>query len=128
MERVGKNGGTLKSYEKGQSGNPAGRPVGKPDIISQIIQELGDITKISVIIEGYRDGRLRNIKRLRYATDGQNTVFAAIAIELLMRAVSGDIEAIKVVIERTEGRVPPPIPLNNDDLNSLLVIHTPNQS
>lgn len=108
MDRVGRNGGTLRSFEKGQSGNPAGRPRGR-GTISQIMQELGDFNDLEFSIKVTDvNGRVTH-QHMRYSSDGQDTVFAIMAIRIIWRAVQGDINAFKILLNRTEERVPPPI-------------------
>lgn len=108
MNRPGRNGGTLRSYEKGKSGNPAGRPL-KSSPISQLLAELGNFTDLEIRIEASQGGRLSGLHQLRYSTDGWQAMFALLAVQLLMRAAMGDINALKIVLDRTEGRTRPPV-------------------
>jgi hypothetical protein len=70
-----------RPFPKGQSGNPTGRPKGSlTDILRIILSEVGDTPGI---------------------TKGQQ-----IMTKLAMMANSGNIDAIKMVLERVDGKVP----------------------
>lgn len=105
MNRPGRNGGTLRSFEKGQSGNPAGRPSGR-GTISQIMNELGNFSQLELSLKVTDPLGQVSHHQLSYSVDGENTVFAVLAIQILYRALRGDINALKVLLDRTEGRVP----------------------
>ena len=125
MERKGKNGGTLRSYEKGQSGNPAGRPTKKPSLISQIIQELGDDWEdLEVTLIGYSTDKRPTVHTLRYSTHGEQVFNAIIAARLLMHCVAGNMEAIKIVLDRTEGRARPAMNIDQPSKGPLLKVIT----
>lgn len=107
MNTPGRNGGTLYPFEKGQSGNPAGRPRGS-GTISQIMKELGDFSdlELTVIVTDPQGNTTR--QHMQYSVDGKNTIFQIMAIRILLRALKGDINAFKILLDRTEGQVPKP--------------------
>ncbi|MVM29295.1 hypothetical protein GO755_04565 [Spirosoma sp. HMF4905] len=108
MNRPGRNGGTLRDFPKGQSGNPAGRPP-KQGTISQLMKQLGQCSDLELsITTTTADGQVSR-QSLTYSTDGDNTLFAIVAMQLIYRALRGDINAFKVLLDRTEGRVPRPV-------------------
>lgn len=108
MDRPGRNGGTLRDFQKGQSGNPAGRPP-KRGTISQLMKQLGQYSDLELsITTTTTDGQV-NRQNLTYSTDGDNTLFAIVAMQIIFRALRGDINAFKTLLDRTEGRVAKPV-------------------
>jgi hypothetical protein len=123
MDKKGKNGGTLRSFEKGKSGNLAGRPANR-GLISQLMQEYGQLSNGEVTIEAMQDGKLVRAYNLNYETHGNRAIFAIIAVQLLRRALGGDMEAIKIILDRTEGRIPPPMDLGGQSNGSSFKVIT----
>jgi ribosomal protein L18E len=82
----------LKPFQKGQSGNPAGRP--KTAILSNAIRK-----KLTEIDE----------------TDPQRRTYAEILVEqLVMKAKTGDVQALKEIADRTEGKARQSVSLTTD--------------
>lgn len=76
-------------FRKGQSGNPAGRPKGAPTLvpsIKRLLEQPGE------------DGRT-----------GKDRLARA----LLERAYAGEIEAIKVVLDRVDGKLTTPVDVDH---------------
>lgn len=71
-------------FVRGQSGNPRGRPRNKPELAPAL----------RALLLEHTDGR---------------TTAEAIARALIDRAITGDIEAIKVVLDRVDGKVTTPV-------------------
>ena len=122
MDRPGKNGGILRSFEKGQSGNPAGRPKSKPSLISQIIIELGDWHDLEICLVGEKTGQRPVAHQLRYSLHGEQCLNAFIAFRLLTMAMDGNIEAIQIILDRTEGRVPPSMLSAGQDISPMVEV------
>ncbi|GAB2549727.1 DUF5681 domain-containing protein [Spirosoma aerophilum] len=112
----------LKPFKPGESGNLDGRPKGS---ISQWMKEFGEATKIELRltvtdIEGKVSESSSTI-----ATDGNVTINQAIAVRGLQKALKGDYQFFREVLNRTEGRVPQPItgadggPIQVDDVTRL---------
>lgn len=85
------------SWKKGQSGNPKGRP--------PTLKEFSDALRISAyeaadakIPKGRKDNRLR-----------------AAADALMLKAMTGDVPAIKEVADRLDGKVPQAVIGGGDD-------------
>ncbi len=82
----------LKPFQKGQSGNPAGRP--KSAILSNAIRK-----KLNEIDE----------------TDPQGRTYAEVLAEqLIMKAKTGDVQALREIADRTEGKARQSIMLTSD--------------
>jgi hypothetical protein len=72
-------------FVKGQSGNPAGRPKGVPTLTPTLKR----------VLEEKDEAGLPN--------------HTAIARKLVAMALGGDLEAIKTVFDRIDGKVPQPV-------------------
>lgn len=75
----GKNGGTLKVLEKGQSGNPAGRPKKLPELDKLLAEVLGE----------EKDGM---------------TAADAILKKLRQMATQGNLRAAEILLDRAYGK------------------------
>jgi len=73
------------------------------------MKELGDLNDLEFSVKVTDVNGKVTHQHMRYSVDGQNSVFAMIAIQIIWRAVQGDIRAFKILLNRTEGRVPAPI-------------------
>ena len=89
MERKGRNGGELKSFEPGQSGNPNGRPKGVPNAATRMrrfleleMQSKNPITK----------------------EDESFTVAELMDLQIIAKAIRGDITAWEKINDRLEGK------------------------
>ena len=103
MVRPGKNGNLLPSgnqWQPGKSGNPGGRPKG------------GSITSI-----------LRELlsREVRKGFPKPKTHAHEIAQKLVTLAIAGDIKAIRIVLDRVEGRVPERVELSGE-VNTLSIV------
>jgi len=91
---------TVKEFRfpKGTSGNPKGRPK-KENCLTSLLRELleGDPNQVRKRWKGVKSGK-------RKMTGAQN-----LAIALYNKAVAGDLKAIQMIYERTEGKVPQPL-------------------
>jgi len=91
----------LKPYQfsKGQSGNPGGRPRRAP--LTDLYRQLCDCP----IPESLRTKLNRAWKANGFAKLPRGATFAeAVALRLVMKALSGDIRAIRELGDRTEGK------------------------
>lgn len=119
---------TRGRFEKGKSANPAGRPKGsknKSGLISQVLADLGDCIELKLSLDSFRDGKLVRAERLRYSIHGEQVLFRVIALRLAEMALEGNMEVIKIVLDRTEGKVPPPMAPANPLPNVRVVYFTP---
>lgn len=79
-------------FAKGQSGNPNGRPKIRPQLTPALRAVLG-----------------------KTAPDGATTNRRALAEKLVEIALAGDIQAIKLIFERVDGKVPEPLEVSGKD-------------
>ncbi len=80
-----KNFPNLKSWKKGQSGNPAGRKVGSKNV-STIVREL---------LEQDADERLLTSSNIADLANGKPTSYAqAIVLAMLKKALEGNVQAV----------------------------------
>lgn len=82
-------------WKKGQSGNPKGRPKGR--VMTATLKELVE-NKVDLMlhpITGEKNVRL--------------TMREIIILQLIKKSIKGDMEAIKTVLERIDGKVPLPM-------------------
>lgn len=83
-------------WKKGESGNPKGRPKGAKSITNTIVSLLEkEINLNAHPITGQPNVRL--------------SVREIMVLAMLKKALRGDMEAIKTVLERVEGKVPFPM-------------------
>lgn len=80
-----KNYPNLKSWKKGQSGNPAGRKVGSKNVSSIVRQILEQDADTDILI-GTRIADLTNGKPISYAQ--------AIVLAMLKKALEGNVQAV----------------------------------
>jgi hypothetical protein len=78
----------MSQFKKGQSGNPGGRPKSKP---------FTDALRIAVL-----------------EADGDTTKLRRIAAKLTEMAISGDIQAIREIFDRLEGKAHQSVELNDN--------------
>ena len=90
-------------FSKGQSGNPNGRPKVRPQLTPALRSILG-----------------------KKAPDGVMTNRRAIAEKLVEIALDGDIQAIKLIFERVDGKVPEPVEVSGPDGNPIESEHRVN--
>jgi len=84
-------------FEKGQSGNPGGRPKGKP----------------------FRDALMMEIK----AAGDDHRALRKIAAALLSKAANGDVPAINSLADRTDGKVAQAL-IGDSDEDGVRLVHT----
>lgn len=91
---MGRSGTVLKPFEKGKSGNPAGRPKGAQsmrDVIRQMLDT--DMKYYSLESMG---NRIKSKKKMKAAE--------AVATALLARAIhKGDVNAIRTILSHVDG-------------------------
>lgn len=112
-----KNGGvTGKGWVKGKSGNPKGRPK-KGSTWSEVANQLLDASELhmTLIIKG------KPIKIECVIEDG-TTIRHAVVGALIVEALKGNIQAIRELADRTEGRPAQKLELGNDELSDGFVI------
>lgn len=89
MERQGKNGGKLKSFEPGQSGNQKGRPKGVPNAK----------TRMARFLEMSINGKNPITKE-----DELFTVAELMDLQVISKAIKGDLQAWEKINDRLEGK------------------------
>jgi hypothetical protein len=89
MERQGKNGGKLKSFEPGQSGNQKGRPKGIPNAKTRMARFL----ELSI-----------NGKNPITKEDELFTVAELMDLQVISKAIKGDLQAWEKINDRLEGK------------------------
>ena len=95
----GESGNLATQFKPGQTGNPNGRPR-RP--VSDLLQRYGQARTSAVTVElTYPD---RTAEQETFSSETTDSVFAAIAVTLLAKAVAGDIQAIREILYRTEGK------------------------
>ena len=92
------NSGNLTPWVKGQSGNPNGRPK-KGKTWSEIANDLLDSNEIMIVYSTSKE-----TKDLHLQVDKNKTIRHAIVSALINEAMSGNIQAIKELYDRTEGK------------------------
>lgn len=96
-QRSNKGLQNLKMWKPGQSGNPAGRPK-KGMTISDCMRDILAGTEISVTMKQPRK------KPVTYEVSSNRNLGYAVAAAAIMRAVKGDVLAIKEVCDRVQGK------------------------
>ena len=86
---AGRNGGTLKTWEKGESGNPKGRAKG----ITHWVKELQSKKKFNVSIE--MEDEEGEITVVNKSITLKESAAKLMAIQLILRGTQGDMEAIR---------------------------------
>jgi hypothetical protein len=89
MERHGKNGGKLKSFEPGQSGKQKGRPKGVPNAKTRMARFL----ELSI-----------NGKNPITKEDELFTVAELMDLQVISKAIKGDLQAWEKINDRLEGK------------------------
>lgn len=88
-----KNYPNLKSWKKGQSGNPAGRKQGSKNV-STIVRKLLEQSAADEILQ---------TSNLAELAKGQPTSYAqAMVLAMIKKALEGDVRAVKWLAERQE--------------------------
>ena len=96
-------------FKKGHTGNPNGRPITS---ISSILKKLGEAKEIA--FEVTVTDKNGNVKTEKGNIKSKKTINELVSVQLLKKAVSGDLKAIDMVLDRTEGK-----PKQSVDLTSL---------
>jgi len=93
MFEPGVSGSVEHQFKPGQSGNPAGKAKGTPNITS----------RIKKILEMELD-----VKDPVTTKPAKKTVSEIIGLRLAKEAMSGNIKAVKIILDRVEGKVAAP--------------------
>lgn len=99
-ETQGRNGGRLKSWEKGESGNPAGRPKKLVPSMKKDGYKLTEINDTIQAIVSMTQEELKSVNDNPKATILEKTVASA----LLMSLKKGSLESVETLINRVYGR------------------------
>lgn len=96
-----------KSWEKGKSGNPNGRPL---KTLTQVLAEIGDGTCIDGVLEitdsaGIKKKIVIDAQSRKSRKGHVRTLKYMIAARLYQLAISGDLGAIKEINNRLDGAV-----------------------
>lgn len=83
-------------FEKGSSGNSAGRPRGAKNVSTILKERLAKVAPDSVLEKDFIRDYCKGKKRITHAD--------VIAARLLYSAQNGDAWAVKEILDRTEGR------------------------
>jgi hypothetical protein len=105
-------------FQKGQSGNPSGRPAGS---ISSWLKFYGSMTEIDITVTMTDTEGKKNTSSAKISTDGKSTINQLVAARGLQKAIKGDFQFWREVLNRTEGRVPQPINLGGQADNPLMI-------
>jgi len=98
----------LKSYKKGQSGNPAGRPRGSRNVSSVLAGMLQELAPDVVVEASFVKDISKGLKRA--------TIADAFAARLIYEgAVNGNLGALKEVLDRTEGKAKERLQITHKD-------------
>lgn len=89
MEREGRNGGKLKDFEKGQSGNPNGRPKGVPNTA----------TRLQRFLNATMRGKNPVTKE-----EEEFSVAELMDLQQIAKAMKGDTAAWEKILDRMEGK------------------------
>ncbi len=112
----------LKSYRKGQSGNPAGRPRGSRNVSTVLRAMLQEIAP-KVIVEA---SFIKQISKGRSSA----TIADAVAARIIYQGiVKGDSWALRELLDRTEGKAKQTVEITSEEttnsiaesINSLIV-------
>lgn len=108
------NNGNLQSFEKGQSGNPNGRPKGSRNVSTVLARMLDEIAPDIVIEKSYLRQIAKNIRKPTYAD--------AAAARLLHEAVvEGEAWALREMLDRTEGKAKQSIEIRRQNDSTAIV-------
>jgi hypothetical protein len=88
-----KNYTNLKSWKKGQSGNPAGRKQGSKNV-STIVRKLLD--------QDAKDGLLSNANLTELANGKPTSYAQAMVLAMIKKALEGDIRAVRWLADRQD--------------------------
>jgi len=103
-------------FEKGKSGNPNGRPK-KGSAWADIYNEILDSSIITMTLE--IDGQI--IQRSLKVQDNK-TMRYALGVKLLEEGLTGNVQAIKEMSDRTEGKPRDKVQISDDDNNKTFTV------
>lgn len=102
----------LKSYKKGQSGNPGGRPPGSRNVSTVLANMLREVAPDVVVEASFIKDISKGLKSVTIAD-------AAAARIVYQGIVKGDPWALRELLDRTEGKAKERIQITNrDDLDA----------
>ena len=94
--------GNLKSYHKGQSGNPKGRPKGTVSIKAQLAKVLDSMAPATAL-KLFQD-------ELKGKNKAKNKDLVALA--MVRAALGGEVPAMKMLLEQFDGKPVQPVDMN----------------
>jgi len=97
----------LRSYQKGQSGNPAGRPAGSRNVSTVLASMLTEIAPDVVVEASFVKDISKGLKRATIAD-------AAAARIVYQGIVKGDSWALRELLDRTEGKAKQSIEISSE--------------
>ena len=97
----------LKSFQKGQSGNPAGRPTGSRNVSTVLTSMLAEIAPDVVVEASFVKDISKGLKRATIAD-------AAAARIVYQGIVKGDSWALRELLDRTEGKAKQSIEISSE--------------
>ena len=104
-------------FGSGQPTNKGGRPKGKA--ISTYLRELGDLNQLSYSLSVTDTNGKKKQKRVNIKAKEGETLNEALAGVLLSKALSGDLKALQILLDRTEGKPKAEIDINTNNESSI---------
>jgi hypothetical protein len=117
-QRKNNGGCTGKGFKPGQSGNPAGRPT-LENTFSVIARELLLANEINITYKYPKDGRM---VQSTMHMESDKTINHSLIAALIKEGMSGNVQAIKELIDRVQGKSTENINQNHTLVNNRVVI------
>lgn len=99
-EKQEQNKGGKHLFKKGESGNPKGRPK-KEKCFSDIARQLLSAKKLNIEYTFPKDGKEVTA---RVSITSDKTIYHGLCAALVREGMGGNVQAIKELIDRTEGK------------------------
>lgn len=100
----------LVHFEKGQSGNPNGRPKGVPNSKTRLLRLLELVTKVRNPVTGQEE---------------DFTIAEQLDMQIIAKARKGDLKAYEILLDRLEGKPKQTTELSADVKGNLQIIIEP---